>query len=117
MQLVYPASSKRANNLGRAPKSDEVLAIAEISLEEDEQILVAVQICSTSATKFRGKPAVVADTKMKLKTGLPSIMQADLELLSEYFQNISKNLVIEHHVVSGATTLAFAGQAGTSRSP
>lgn len=91
-----------------APKKDQVLAIAEISLDEDEQISIIVQICSNSATKFRGKPAIVADSKMKLKTGLPSIMQADLELLTEYFHNISKNLIIEHHVVTGATALAFA---------
>jgi len=86
-------------------KKDVVLAIAEVSLEEDEEISVVVQICSNSDTKFRGRPAVVADTKLQMKTGLPSIMRADVDLLSDYFNSISRNLYIECHSVSGTITL------------
>ena len=98
---------KKDPNLPVRTKKDVVLAIAQVNLEDDEEISVTVQICSNSDTKFRGKPAVTADTKLKLKTGLPSIMRADVELLSAYFRSISENLVVECHSVSGAVTLTL----------
>jgi len=107
---------KKKDDLVLRPKKDVVLAIAQIDLENDEEISVNVQICSNSDTKFRGKPAIVADTKLKMKTGLPSIMRADVELLSEYFRSISQNLAIETHSVSGTSALILTPGEPSSRS-
>ena len=113
---VRSVFGKKKDDLVLRPKKDLVLAIARIDLENDEEISVNVQICSNSDTKFRGKPAIVADTKLKMKTGLPSIMRADVELLSEYFRSISQNLAIETHSVSGASALILTTGEPSSRS-
>lgn len=105
---VYPPSKKK-DTIPSRPKKDVVLALAEISLEEDEQIKIKVRFCSNSDTKFRGRSAVIADSTMVLHSGLPSIMQADIELLSEYFKSISQHLVVEHNTVTGVNVLGFSG--------
>jgi len=116
VELVFPASKKKQQDLFPVrTKKDCVLAIAEIKLSEgDDEISIDVQICSNSETKFRGKSAVVADTTMSMKTGLPSIMKADKELLSEYFVELSKHLYISHQTVTGAITLLVSSGSSSS---
>jgi hypothetical protein len=117
VELVFPASKKKQQDLLPVrTKKDCVLAIAEIKLssEGDDEISIDVQICSNSETKFRGKSAVVADTTMSMKTGLPSIMKADKELLSEYFVELSKHLYISHQTVTGALALLVSSGSSSS---
>jgi len=90
---------------GTHSKKDHVLAVARVGMDDEEQVGITVHFLSSSAIKFRGKPAVSAETKMKIQAVLPSIMQADTELHREYFDNLIKSLVLEHHTSTGKNAL------------
>jgi len=89
---------------GRPPKPDFVYVSADVSCEVD-QIVLSITVTKESNTQFREQPAVKAGESFSARATLPSIMQADGELMHEYFQNLSENLEMETHILTGKNRL------------
>jgi hypothetical protein len=62
--------------------------------------------------KARGKaqrPAVPAGSTVTMMVSLPSIVQADPEMILSFAENLSQNLKVEHDSRSGENTLLIRG--------
>jgi hypothetical protein len=84
----------------RQASADSVTLSTVVSCEMD---VITVEACVTqeSGTKFKNCSAVPVGTTFTIKSTLPSIMQADGELVKIYFRNLVDNLHVETHHLTG----------------
>ena len=54
------------------------------------------------------RPAVVAGTSCKLYVSMPSIVQADPEMILSFAENLAQNVKVEHDCRTGENTLVIA---------
>lgn len=50
-------------------------------------------------------PAIKEDAVLVTTTGLPSIAQADMDLLTEYLNNLATSVLVEHDIKTGSNRL------------
>jgi hypothetical protein len=68
----------------------------------------AIFVSSTKGTFKRGikiSPAVQCGSTLTLSTPLPSIIQADPDMIISFAENLSKNIKVEHDMKTGENTL------------
>mmetsp|Transcript_33825 Transcript_33825/g.34453 ORF Transcript_33825/g.34453 Transcript_33825/m.34453 type:complete len:614 (+) Transcript_33825:49-1890(+) len=81
--------------------AEKIYALLKIKRLGDEKIHITATFCASSTT-CGGKgskaytPVVMANSILTLVVGLPSVMLADDELITEYFHNVSSNIVIDY---------------------
>ena len=76
------------------------------------QAIVKCFTLRDSTNKFivkgrRGVPALPSDTTLELPIDLTSILAVEPDLLKEYFQNVTKNLRIQHNPSSSKNSLVL----------
>jgi len=94
-----PGSRQNAQN-------DTVALTTEVFCELDV-ITINATVDDDSALEFRKAPAVPRGQTFSIKSTLPSIMQADGELMKEYFGNLVENLRIETHHLTGKNSIVL----------
>jgi len=87
-------------------QNDTVLLTTEVSCEMD---VISIEACVAvnSKLEFKKSPAVPVGATFTIKSTLPSIMQADGELMKEYFGNLVENLRIETHHLTGKNNIVL----------
>jgi hypothetical protein len=90
-----------------AEKHDDALLLVEVSCVVDVIAIEATVTRQSMTTLFKNSPAVPVGAHFSLKSTLPSIMQADGELMKEYFGNLAQNLYLETHHMTGKNTIAL----------
>lgn len=76
------------------------------------QAIVKCFTLRDSTNKFivkgrRGVPALPSDTTLELPIALTSILAVEPDLLKEYFENVTKNLRIQHNPSSSKNSLVL----------
>ena len=116
--LLPSSSGARSKNLPvvkQLPKKQKVSANVQVSTTKPGSSAavvdkVALLVTFTAATKdnFNDKVAVRAGDVVRLTVGLPSIMQADDELILEFFENLVDGLYVVHDSNAGTNTASIA---------
>jgi hypothetical protein len=89
---------------GRPPKPDSVMLSTDVFCEADV-VNIEVTVTQESATEFKNGPAIKVGEVFTATVALPTIMQADGELMREYFGNLVENLQIDTHVMTGKNNM------------
>lgn len=93
----------------KVPISEKIPAIVTITtsiIPNNEKITINITIIKDSFTKMFTKnlslsasmvpSCIPINSEISFKTALPSVMRADSDLILEYFENLLKNIYIEH---------------------
>jgi hypothetical protein len=113
-----PTSVARPKNLPvvkQLPKKQKVAALVQVTSTKPgsstavaDKVLLIVTFTAATKDNFNNKVAVKAGDEVRLTVGLPSIMQADEELILEYFDNLVDGLYVTHDSNAGTNTASIA---------
>ena len=87
-------------------QNDTVTLTTDVSCELDV-ITIHATVDADSRLEFRKAPAVPRGAAFAIRSTLPSIMQADGELMKEYFGNLVEHLRIETHHLTGKNNIVL----------
>ena len=90
-------------------KTDSVLLSCSVKCEVDV-ISVEATVTKESTMLYKKNAAVPKGTTFLIKSKLPSIMQADGELMKEYFCVLVENLQIDTHHMTGKNSIVLLQQ-------
>jgi hypothetical protein len=101
--------------IGMAKKSAKVESVyALLNIHSTNEDLLVVTAIFTSCTKtsfkkgLRSRPALLAGSVLTLSTPLPSVVQADPDMIFSFAENLSRNIRVEHDCKSGINVLLTA---------
>lgn len=93
----------------KAQTVDHVYCIVRIATTVEDQLCVtAYTMTSTEAVfkkAFRQRPAVVECTTISAFFGLPSLVQADLDMVVDFAKNLFGGIHIEHNCTTGENSI------------
>ena len=105
-----PGSISQVIALARKAKTvDHVYAIVRISVTVEDQLCVtAFTLTNTTQVfkkAFRQRPAVVENASISALFGLPSLVQADPDMVNDFAENMFGGIHIEHDCNTGENSV------------
>jgi len=79
-------------------KKDFVYVLLKAICTEDDQMMISAHVTTNSSSKFKriAKPVIAKGAMLQLVTSLPSVIQADPELMQTFALNLAKNIKISY---------------------
>ena len=99
------------------PKKQPVPALVTISTTKPgssaavvDKVSVVISFLGSSTDNFNDKKAINTGDEVRLTAGLPSIMQADEEMILEFFDNLIDGLFVVHDSNTGTNTASIVAK-------
>lgn len=120
LEVTFNVSNTKGNNkpgsisqvialAKKAQTVDHVYAVVRISTTIDDQLCVTAYTMTSSEAifkkAFRQRPAVVECTTISALFGLPSLVQADPDMVIDFAHNLFGGIHIEHDCVTGENSV------------
>lgn len=103
--ITKPNKGQRPKSmLNPKPVKESIFAIVKCGMDEDTMETAFADIFFVENSSFKckdGQPVIKANSKIKVSTGLPSIMQADTSLIMEFFESMATSMILEHDINTG----------------